>query len=427
MGVAEETMHPALESLGRAAKAWAEAGDARSLSRWLGRELDADGVPIRLEVPWWHRCLEILAAARRKAGAWPEGCDSAVVGLAVAALRFARPDGTPVLQADDGYANGHLPPAWVSADGADWYRGSGIERVLGWWFGLKSRPGRVVPPPLPTWSAADRVLAMLRLDWLPGGDMLAVDHRDPLAACRLELFGQGRSWLGPQWTANLDGPGGPASRPRPSRWFSGGLADLIEWGYRADRMRITRSALVLRARRLALLSVLAERREASWDIEPELRLATPAPVVAAPLPSSRALALAEPGRRGGAQAVPIALPCRPYPTERGSFRAADRALVLRQAPAGRRCWLPLLISWDNERHRRTLDWRVLTVSERSRPVPPDRALAARVSWGRQETYVIYRSLGPPARRAFLGHQTAARFLVAAFDEDGDLEPLLTVE
>jgi hypothetical protein len=41
--------------------------------------------------------------------------------------------------------------------------------------------------------------------------------------------------------------------------------------------------------------------------------------------------------------------------------------------------------------------------------------------------VIYRSLGPHARRAFLGHQTAAQFLIADFDEDGNLKPILTVE
>ena len=50
-----------------------------------------------------------------------------------------------------------------------------------------------------------------------------------------------------------------------------------------------------------------------------------------------------------------------------------------------------------------------------------------MSWGRDETYVVYRSLGPPARRAFLGHQTAARFLIGEFDTDGDLKPILTVE
>jgi hypothetical protein len=426
MNVGEKTVHPALETLDRAAKSWVESADGRPLLRWLRGELDADGVPIRLEVPDWHRCLETLAAARRHAGDWPAGCEGPIASFVLATLRFARPEGSPAMHPEEG-GTGRMPPAWVSADWLDWYRGSGIERVLGWWFGLKSRATKLAPPPLPTWSATDRVLGTLRPDWLPDGDFLAVDHRHLHSACRFELFGKGRSWLGPVWVEGFGGSGEPASRPRPSRWFTSAAADLIEWSYRVDRVRVTRSALLLRGRQLALLSVQAERREASWDAEPELRLAMPTTVTAGPIKSSRALVLAEPGRRGAAQAVPIALPCRPYPTERGSLQAVDQTLVLRQAPAGRRCWLPLLVSWDNDRSRKTLDWRVLTVSERSRPVPPDRAVAARVRWGRAETFVIYRSLGSPARRAFLGHQTAARFLVAEFTEDGDLKPILTVD
>jgi hypothetical protein len=426
MSVVDNMVHPELESLSRVVETWVAKADGRPLLRWLSRELDADGVPIRLDVQDWHHCLKTLAAARRHAGEWPSGCDEAIAGLVLATLRFARPDGSPAMPRDEG-ATRNTPPTWVSDGWVEWYRGTGIERVLGWWFGLKSRPTRLAPPPLPTWTATGRVLGMLRPDWLRDGDFLAVDHRDLQSPCRFELFGKGRSWLGPVWVEGLSGSDDPVSRPRQSRWFTGAAADLIEWSYRVDHVRVTRSALLLRGRRLALLSMLAERGAVTWNAEPELRLAMPATVRAGPIKASRALVLAEPGRRGAAQAVPIALPCRPYPTERGSFQAGDQLLILRQAPGGRRCWLPLLVSWDNDRHRKPLDWRVLTVSERSRPVSPDRAFAVRVSWGRQETYVVYRSLGPPARRAFLGHQTAARFLVAAFTEDGELEPILTVD
>lgn len=425
MEIVEEMVHPTLEALGGAVTSWVEAGDGRPLARWLRRELDADSVPNRLGVPDWHRCLEMLAAARRRAGDWPSGCESAISGLVLATLRFARPDGSPAMYRNEDAAR-PTPPAWVSADWMEWFRGTGTDRVLGWWFGLKSRATKLAPPPLPTWSAADRILAMLRPDWLPDGDFLAVDHR-AAPACRIELVGKGRRWLGAEWPESPDDRSEPASRPRLSRRFTSGAADLIEWGYRVGRVRVTRSALLLRGRCLALVSLLAERGESSWDTEPELRLTMPSRIAAGPAKSSRALVLAEPNCRGAAQAVPIALPCRPYSTERGSFRAADQALMLRQAAVGRRCWLPLLLSWDGDRLRKTLDWRVLTVSERARPVPPDRAFAARVSWGRQETYIVYRSLGTPARRTFLGHQTAARFLVAKFDEDGDLEPILSVE
>jgi hypothetical protein len=41
--------------------------------------------------------------------------------------------------------------------------------------------------------------------------------------------------------------------------------------------------------------------------------------------------------------------------------------------------------------------------------------------------LIYRSLAPPALRAFLGHQTKARFLVALFNGDGTVTPILALD
>jgi hypothetical protein len=71
---------------------------------------------------------------------------------------------------------------------------------------------------------------------------------------------------------------------------------------------------------------------------------------------------------------------------------------------------------------------LLTVSEKSRICPPDVAFAARITWGRSETLVVYRSLALPAIRTFLGYQTHARFLVGLFShESGDVEPLLNLD
>jgi hypothetical protein len=158
-----------------------------------------------------------------------------------------------------------------------------------------------------------------------------------------------------------------------------------------------------------------------------LRISLPPGVTAAPVPNSRSILLTTPGKSGSALVAPLGLPTLPYPSDRGSFQAQDDALVLIQATGGRSSWLALLVSWDSKRHRRELSWRALTVSEKSRKVPPDRALAVRVRWGRDETYVIYRSLTSPAPRAFLGHQTTARFLVASFRPDGTVEPILKVD
>ncbi len=421
MSEVENDVSRILRNLSRAVEDWVDRGRGELLARWLNRELDNEGAPVRLTISELHECIAILAELRRQGGNGPEGCHASISGLILAALRFARPDGGPSMTFD-GVATNPIG-TWTSADWLEWYRGTGIGRVLGWWFDPKTK--EQAPPPLPAWSSSDRVLAILRADWLPTGDFLAVDHRDIRLPCRFELFGGGRSWLGPDWETS--GGEDLTSRPRPRTWISGSVADLAEWSYRAGRARITRSALLLRGRRLALLSALVEGPESSSDPGRTMRLSLPPTIMAAPQEGSRALVLAEPKRRGSAQVLPIGLPCLPYETDRGRFQVEGRELALTQSNAGRRGWLPLLVSWDPGRHRKPVSWRILTVSERSRAVPPGRAFAARISWGRDETYVVYRSLGPPAPRAFLGHQTRARFLFGRFTGDGTLKPIFAVD
>jgi hypothetical protein len=114
-------------------------------------------------------------------------------------------------------------------------------------------------------------------------------------------------------------------------------------------------------------------------------------------------------------------------TERGAFIVEDNTLRVKHAPIGRKCWIPIMVSWNAERHRKEVQWRILSVSEKSRNVTADRAMAVRVSWGRDETYIVYRSLAKPAPRAFLGHQTKARFLLASFRRDGSVKPIFSVD
>src|SRR5262245_40027277 len=85
--------HPILESLSRAVVSWIEQGKGGPLIRWVSRELDSEGVPLRLAIPQWHECLRILAETKRRGQSWPAGCEARITGLIVATLRFARPDG----------------------------------------------------------------------------------------------------------------------------------------------------------------------------------------------------------------------------------------------------------------------------------------------------------------------------------------------
>ena len=410
----------ALDGLQRALEDWARHGNEQPLTRWLGRELDSQGAPIRLPISDWHDCLKGVLRAKPHHGTWPSHWDEPITRLVQATLWFTRRDGVPVTELDA--AKAKRPTDWTVRDYSNHLRGPRVERIIENW--MSKTQSSHSNDRRPAWGGSNRVLDVLRPGWPVGGDFLAIDHRDAKTSCRFELFGAGRSWLGPHWKI---GAGHAAtSAPKTQTWISDSAGSLAEWSYRAGGVQITHSALMLRGRSLALLSMLVDDRSRLWS-NPGLSVSLPRAIAAAAIENSRAFLLKQFGKRGSAQVLPIGLPSLPYPTERGAFLSQSDGLVLNQASAGRRCWLPLLVSWDSNRHRKEVHWRILSVSENARNVGPDRAFAVRVSWGRDETYVIYRSLGKPVPRAFLGHQTTARFLVGLFKADGTVEPLLKVD
>lgn len=411
-----------LEVLSRALEGWVRRGEGEPIDRWLARELDEQGMPVRLHLSAWPECLSMLIEARRERTKWSRSWDSRVLELARSVLRFSRPDARPaiVFAGPDRLASFR---ATLSACAAAYPR-SPEARVIGWWL---NRPeSKPVPPPLPACSSTRGPLAALRASWQRDGDLLAIDHRWPDSTTRFELVGRGHSWLGPDW--RLSGGAAAASKPRKVAWISNSVVDLTEWSYRTGDLRCTRTALMLRGRRLALLAEQVEDRSALGELL-ESRYAVTTGIAVEPIPDARGLTLRSSARGQNAQILPLALPCLPYETDRGQFRAAeaDRSLSLLQMPRGRRCWMPILVSWDGQRHRKRLSWRVLTVSEDAKICPPDLAFAVRVSWGRDETYILYRSLGPPGLRAFLGHQTRARFLIGRLTSEGVVERLVSLE
>lgn len=410
----------AVESEGRAALAKAlaawSAGRPSALVRWFERELDSEGVPRRLPVGDWARCLAALAEARQgSAPAWPDDFDARIEGFFLQALRFSRPDGSPVF--------GPAAPAGETATTFRyWARhlsDPALQTVVDRWFPDRRRPQGA--PPLPAASGRDRPLAILRPDWSKVGDFAAIDHRTAGASTRFELVGLGRGWLGPTWGGGPDGD--TSGTARPTTWITGASADLAEWTFRAGGSRLVRTALLLRGRRLALLADqvdgLAETDRMAIEVRPGIDVVPSAEV--------GSLKLVHGKSRASAQVIPLSLPEGPTLGERGRLRLEGGRLVLEQPRQGRRSWVPLLVSWEPRRARKVLTWRRLTVTEASRVCAPETAVAFRVSWGRDETLVIYRSLARPAQRAFLGHSTRARFLVGTFNRDGDVETIFEAE
>jgi hypothetical protein len=406
--------------------AWAKRGETAPLEHWLEGLLDCEGVPRRMEVGQWPELLLALDQARRmRYEPWPERLDAGIEGLLRAMLRFARTSGTMVFS----------PPGARPADALvealkGWARrlsDPGLATVLDW-----RHPGRSASrlrshaaPPLPAWSSPTHPLAMLRANWSPQGDFLAIDHRREGPASLLELTGLGRAWLGPSWVAELGLEDAHATRPRPSHWVSNSSADLLEWTFRLGATRLTRSALLCRGRNLALLADQVEGR----GQEIGSRITLPEGVRAVPLEGGPGWLLTQ--RRGApkAQVIPLGLSRRNAGSSLGTLAHEQGELRLRQYAVAQRCWLPLLVSWDPIRNRRLVRWKSLTVAEQSRICSPETAFAARITWGRTpgDTLLVYRSLARPALRSVLGHQTRARFLVALFRPDGDIVPIIKLD
>ena len=412
-----------LARLRSSATDWAERGRLGSLSRWMDRELDPDGVPFRLDAGAWAEGLSVLlTAAVAHPQGWPERLDALAEGWFRAFLRFSRPDNSTVFGPRRASARDGRPQlcrAW-----AERLSDPGLATVVDWWFPGR-REGRHAPPPLPADARPDRVLAILRANWARDGDLVALDHRAARVQTRFELLGAGQSWLGPTWG---DEPSAErAGRAKPTLWVSHGSADVAEWTFRVGRARVSRTAVLLRGRRLALL---AEQWDGPGD-PGALRLGLAEGVEAVPIPDagSRGLLLSLRKGRSTARVLPIGLPTLAEPGGRGTLDRQGNEIVLSQAAGDgeKRVWRVLLVSWDARRNRLPVRWRSLTVSESSRPCPRDVAFGVRVAWGRDESLLIYRSLAKPALRALLGHQTRARFLVGLFTRDGEVEPFVKVE
>ncbi|WP_406700556.1 hypothetical protein V5E97_17280 [Singulisphaera sp. Ch08] len=389
------------------------------MNHWLDQELDSEGTPRRLPVGEWSLCLTLLAETRDVLGeTWSPELDARIEGFFLATLRFMRTDGSMVF-GPVGIAESTKRSLRSWADNLS---EPGFQTVIDWWF-----PGpneRHSPPPLPASARPDYPLATLRADWSKSGDLMAIDHRSRGLETSFEFIGLGRTWLGPNWAfGSGTGPEAAVGRAKPSLWTSNYSVDLAEWSFRVGKLRVDRTALLFRGRRLALLADQIDGKPGSGVI----RYGIPEGIDVIPAAENRSLAVTAGARVASPRLIPLSLPYRSTGEERGVFRREGNELVLRQPIAGRRGWLPLLISWDSGRNRKTLVWRPLTVSEGPKICEAETAVAYRVAWGRDESLVIYRSLARPVPRSFLGHKTMARFLIGLFTKEGNVEPILTVK
>jgi hypothetical protein len=363
----------------------------------LAIEFDLEGVPVHTPVGEWLDLTPPIASR------WLQ-----------AILRFSRTDGSvifgPIGRSADRLRNLDVQASTIGDPS--------LNTLVSRWLpnGLSSRV-RSSTTPLPSDSRTDRVLAILRADWTPRSEFLAIDHRQSGPTTLFEFAAKGQVWLGPNWTS--PDLGRKCSQSRPTSWSANAYAESLEWSFTTGRSKISRVVTLLRGRSMAMLGQQVD----GAPIPNEIRLKLADGVDARPIPGSRRLRLTRGPGKPTIRLHPIGLPDHDRSTDRGSIAIEGREVVIRLEAAEKRSWLPVLLTWGKP----PTAWRPLTVASRSQAVGLDQASAVRVAWGlREPGLVIYRSLGPPELRSFLGHQTSARFVVGTFTQAGDLATILKV-
>jgi hypothetical protein len=132
------------------------------------------------------------------------------------------------------------------------------------------------------------------------------------------------------------------------------------------------------------------------------------------------------GRRRVALVLPLALPEWRVDRRVGSLAQTERGLELRQQGQGRSMIAPLCFDLRPRRMTRPFTWRQLTVAENLEVQPDDVAVGYRMMIGKEQ-WLIYRALSHKGNRTLLGHNLSSEMLVARFDRDGEVDPLVEIE
>ena len=389
-----------------------------SVISWLEQQLDDDGRPKRSECPFWEFVTGAVSLLKPWLRSLPEEAAEPLRLLLFFGLGHA---------AEELRGGEHEEWAKAALELAKGIGAADLEHLIR--LIKSSKKARLGPKwsdlsSIASYAHPKQIVGCLREGWVFPTTALQMDHSICSASTALKLSIEGRRWIAPNWT--LEGDAAPTQEATRARWqtcVSTSEADLLEWSFRSGTARITRTALMLKQHKLLLLADQVDQaRGQSWTSS----LGVDRLVRAESGSENRGLRLQNLGQ-SSLCLWPLGLPSLPYETERGRFCLDGSQLKLTQVLQSTRSWIPLMFSWDASRNRKSVHWRPLTVSESFKKCKPETAFAVRVAIKGQPSLVLYRSLGKPARRALLGHQTIARMMVGQFDSEGSLKPIFELE
>jgi len=287
---------------------------------------------------------------------------------------------------------------------------------------IRKPPVQVMPSNQSDWAR----LALLRTDWTPAADSVAITHHGPLP--QIDVTAGGRQVLHGLWDMQVrigDSPVQLAEEWSCSCWESdpdGDYAELQMLG--PGGMRVERLVFLSRTDRILLMADMVSRAP-QGSISLTSRWPLAADIHAEPGQQTRFLQLE--GTRFHGRVFPLALPCSRLYSTPHRFGVVNGQLELQQVVEGRGLVAPLIFDWHPQRRSKEVEWRTLTVSENGRVASGDVAAGYRLRVGSSQ-WLFYRSLRKSSHaRAVLGHHTFHETVVARFDSQGDTDPLIMIE
>lgn len=413
----------------------------RSLSDGLVRLCDGEGVLAgrffhltRPLLACWTRCLALANEMGR--ACWSRDAQIQYKWLLRNAIRLTRADGTQAFCCDGVGGRSARPGRGQGAacedlfDAALQLGGTSADRRIA----RLTLPGRrgmrrasLSDSGLPNsaihseWAG----MSVLRAGWVATDPRLAVLWHE--AVIRVELESAGRVILSGPWHLHVNRNGSRLEPETPWEevcWVSDDDVDYLELEATfTGGVRVQRHLVLARKDRFLLLAeAVMDRRPGRWECRQCLGLAPG--IRFAPSADSWEGSLV--GQRRWALTMPLGLREWRAAASAGALRQNDGALELRQWAVGRALFVPLFVDLDTRRMHSPLTWRQLTVAQNRRIVPADVAVGYRVMVGKEQ-WLIYRALDRGGNRTVLGHNLITQLLVARFNRDGQVDPLVEIE
>ncbi len=429
------------------------------LGRQLVDQTDGDGTPhaaIISRLPLWLAPFvrATIAGERHKVAVWNDEQRLLLTNVVDRAILLCRPDGRAALT--NGLRLDSLPVLLAAAE----LFGLGLVGSTGDYLRAVQRSVEGKPPKknrpeiatMPSSQSDWARFALLRSDLSVEADSVAMTHHLPLP--QLDVTALGHSLIHGDWNLKLklgDAAVELAEEWSCVCWQSDPDADYIELQMAGPgKLRVERLVLLSRKERFLIVAdsisgvpladAAARTRSAGSSsatgtkkssepvpqrIEYESRLTLCDGMVGSCDGTTREGRIT--GHRIRSRVFPLAIPQDRVHSTPHQFSVEGNELVLKHVAEGSGLFAPLVFVWHPERSRVEATWRPLTVTEDGKAVGPDCAAGYRLKLGKLQL-LISRSLKKTGlSRACLGYHSFNETVIASFDSNGDVTPILLVE